>query len=311
MGGAPHYADKLGIPAILAILFPHLVPTAGFPTLGFPAGRPGSRYNRMTYGVVHALAGKIGGGFIKNWRSTHGLPRPPRRTGLLKRCDGKPIPVLHGFSPEVVPEPEDWPPCVHTTGSWFLDRPDDWRPPPELVRFLATGDPPVYFGFGSMAGRDPERVTRIVISALQQTGLRGLLATGWGGLARQDLPPTVQLLDQAPHDWLFPCVAAVVHHGGAGTTAAGLRAGRPTIICPFFGDQPFWGRRLHELGVGSRPIPQKKLSVEKLAAALREVADSGEIKQRAAELGERIRAEDGVQSAINAIAEEMSRWQPR
>jgi sterol 3beta-glucosyltransferase len=115
------------------------------------------------------------------------------------------------------------------------------------------------------------------------------------------LPDTIFKLDQAPHDWLFPRVAAVVHHGGAGTTAAGLRAGRPTIICPFFGDQPFWGRRVQALGVGSKPIPQKNLTVDKLAAAIREVTISESIQQNAAVLGEKVRQEDGIANAVSII----------
>lgn len=158
-----------------------------------------------------------------------------------------------------------------------------------------------------MAGRDPERVTRIVIDALQRAGLRGVLATGWGGLASGDLPDAIFSLDQVPHDWLFPRVAAVVHHGGAGTTAAGLRAGRPTIICPFFGDQPFWGRRLYELGVGSEPIPQKKLTAAKLADALHSVTADPAIQNSAEGLSEEIRREDGIANALAFIEQSVMR----
>jgi sterol 3beta-glucosyltransferase len=132
-----------------------------------------------------------------------------------------------------------------------------------------------------MSGRDPQRVTQVVIEALQRVGLRGVLAAGWRGLSQDDLPETIFPLGDVPHDWLFPQVAAVVHHGGAGTTAAGLRAGRPTVICPFFGDQPFWGWRVRELGVGSEPIPQKKLTADRLSAALREVTTNPAIRRSA------------------------------
>ena len=301
MFGAPHYADKLGIPAALAMLFPQFVPTAAFPTIGFPTWKLGLGYNRATYAAVHKVAGMVGGRYVSEWRAAHGLPPPPRGTDLLHRSDGTRIPVLHGVSPHVVPEPPDWPDEAVMTGYWFLDRPESWTPPPTLEAFLAAGEPPVYVGFGSMSGRDPLRTTRIVVDALQQAGLRGVLASGWGGMTSVDLPGTVFHLDEAPHDWLFPHVAAVVHHGGAGTTAAGLRAGRPTAICSFFGDQPFWGRRVHELGVGSTPIPQKKLTAEKLATALREVTTSPPIRRRAEALGERIRREDGVARAVAFI----------
>jgi sterol 3beta-glucosyltransferase len=149
-----------------------------------------------------------------------------------------------------------------------------------------------------MAGRDPEGKARAAIHALERNGQRGILATGWGGLGAADLPPTVLRIEAAPHDWLFERVAAVVHHGGAGTTAAGLRAGRPTVVCPFFGDQPFWGRRVAALGVGAEPIPQKKLTADRLAAAIEQVTTNHGIRQRAESLGARIRGEDGVGRAV-------------
>ena len=145
------------------------------------------------------------------------------------------------------------------------------------------------------------RVTRIVIEALLEVGVRGIIATGWGGLEADDLPHTILKIDRAPHDWLFPRVAAVVHHGGAGTTAAGLRAGRPTSVCPFFGDQPFWGARVHALGVGSRPIPQKKLTVSKLAEAIQEATRNPTLRNNAEALGEKIRQETGIANAISIL----------
>ena len=152
-----------------------------------------------------------------------------------------------------------------------------------------------------MAGRNPAKVTQLVVAALQKAGVRGLIATGWGGLKANDLPETIFKLEQAPHDWLFERVTAVVHHGGAGTTAAGLRAGKPTVICPFFGDQPFWGQRVALLGAGSAPIPQKKLTVENLAVAVQTAVNNAAMRQQAAALGHQIRQEDGVANAIAII----------
>jgi len=140
-----------------------------------------------------------------------------------------------------------------------------------------------------------------VIEALQQTGQRGLLASGWGGLQATELPDTIYQIDAAPHDWLFPQVAAVVHHGGAGTTAAGLRAGKPTVICPFIADQPFWGKVVYARGVGPQPIPQKKLTVEGLAVAIATAVNDVPMQQCAAKLGAQIRAEDGIACAVNLI----------
>jgi UDP:flavonoid glycosyltransferase YjiC (YdhE family) len=200
-----------------------------------------------------------------------------------------------------VPTPADWDASSHVTGYWFLPRQPDWQPPAELLAFLERGPAPVYVGFGSMPSQDAERKTRLVLDAVAQSGQRAILATGWGGLAQASAPPGVFVLDSAPHDWLFERCAAVVHHGGAGTTAAGLRAGKPSVICPFFGDQPFWGRRVHALGAGPQPIPQKKLTAAALAGAMRAAATDPGMAGRAAALGEGIRQEDGVARAVALI----------
>ena len=152
-----------------------------------------------------------------------------------------------------------------------------------------------------MSGRNPKRSASIVIEALQTAEVRGVIATGWGGLDTADLPDTIIKIDHAPHDWLFPRVAAVVHHGDAGTTAAGLRAGRPTVVCPFVADQPFWGSRVQALGAGPKPIPYKKLDVEKLTAALRTVTMDASMRHKAEEIGQKIRAEDGITVAVGLI----------
>lgn len=158
-----------------------------------------------------------------------------------------------------------------------------------------------------MASQDSRRTTRLVLEAVRQSGQRAILATGWGGLSSLEIPNNVYILKSAPHDWLFPRCAAVVHHGGAGTTGAGLKAGKPTIICPFFGDQPFWGRRIFELRVGSHPIPQKQLTAEKLGQSIREVITDSEMRQRSEALGEKIRTENGVTQAVKLIKEKLSR----
>ncbi len=215
------------------------------------------------------------------------------------------MPVLYSFSEHVVPRPDDWPETTVATGYWFLEQDETWQPPAALVQFLAAGPPPVYVGFGSMAGKDPARLTRIVLDALEQSGQRGLLATGWGGLAVEDLPENLFAIDSAPHDWLFPRVSAVVHHGGAGTTAAGLRAGKPTLISPFMGDQPFWGQRVCEQGVGPKPIPQKQLSADALATAIHQLTHDQDMRQRATALGQKLRAENGVARAVAWIEEHL------
>jgi len=304
MAIALHYAERLGIPAVMAPLFPTFRPTGAYPNPGFLrlpfGGSLGAVYNRATHRLVLGAVSAASRRMFGSWRESEGLAARPPDRNVMQRDDGSPVPLLNGWSRHVVPEPpgQSHGP-VETTGYWFLERQGDWRPAAALEAFLYAGPPPVYVGFGSMAGRRPERTTRVVLDALQGAGLRGVLANGWGGLKADELPASVHLLDAAPHDWLFPAMAAVVHHGGAGTTAAGLRAGRPTLVCPFFGDQPFWGRRVQESGAGPAAIPQKKLTAERLASALREATESPAMRRRAAELGTKIRTEDGV---INAVA---------
>jgi sterol 3beta-glucosyltransferase len=190
------------------------------------------------------------------------------------------------------------------TGYWFLDPAEDWMPAPALVDFLAAGPPPVYVGFGSMSSRKPEETTALILGALARTGQRGIIHAGWGGMQRADLPDSVLMIDGVPFSWLFPRVAVVVHHGGAGTTSAGLRAGVPAVVVPFFGDQPYWGQRVADLGVGPAPIPRKKLTAERLAQAIQVAVTDHAMRQRAAELGTKIRAEDGVACAV-AVVEQM------
>ncbi len=209
------------------------------------------------------------------------------------------IPILNGFSKHVLPLPQDWPDNAHITGYWFLEHRPDWQPSPELEAFLDSGPPPVYIGFGSMKNRDPKGTARLVIRALSMAGQRGILLSGWGGLAESDLPHTIFMVDSIPHDWLFPRMSAVVHHGGAGTTAAGLRAGVPSILIPHFADQPYWGRRVHRLGVGPKPIRRNKLDAARLSGAIREAVTNEAMRQKAAELGRKIRAEKGVETAVN------------
>jgi UDP:flavonoid glycosyltransferase YjiC (YdhE family) len=211
------------------------------------------------------------------------------------------LPILYGFSPSVIPAPSDWSADNHVTGFWLLDSAEHWTPPSDLVDFLEAGPAPVYIGFGSMSTRKPEETADLVLQALSRTHQRAILFSGWGGLSKDYVPDSVFMVDSIPHAWLFPRVAAVVHHGGAGTTAAGLRAGVPAVVIPFFGDQPFWGQRVAELGVGPAPIPRQKLTVDRLAEAIQQAVTDKEMHQRAAYLGAKIQAEDGIACAVEII----------
>ncbi|MGI9175888.1 MAG: glycosyltransferase [Rhodothermales bacterium] len=295
----PHLAEKLDVPCFLALPVPSLVPTQAFPAPGVATRDLGGFLNRLTYSLTQAAVFPFHG-LINRWRrETLDLAPQPLFTDPFALGE-KPLPVLYGFSPHVVPPPLDWPGHVHVTGYWFLDEPA-WTPPPDLVRFLEAGPPPVYVGFGSMARQDPNHTTAIVLEALARTGQRGIVATGWGGLEGRSSSPDVFVTDGAPHSWLFPRVSVVVHHGGAGTTAAGLRAGKPTVICPFAADQPFWGQRTSALDVGPKPMLASRLRAEALADALHQAAHDPFFEQRASEVGEALRLEDGVSRAVAVL----------
>ncbi|MEJ2146320.1 MAG: glycosyltransferase [Acidobacteriota bacterium] len=310
--GASDFAERLNVPCVFAFYLPMYVPTGDFSAMGIPDLKLGRRYNRLTYRVIDLATRSATGKYAREWRREHGLPSK-RRGRFLERTNGDPIPALHAYSPSVIPRPSDWPETADVTGYWFLDRNDGWRPDADLEAFLSSGEPPVYFGFGSIFGRDPAGLTRVILDAIRKTGSRAIIARGWGGLDPEsfDLPGTVLKIDSAPHDWLFPRVSAVVHHGGCGTTAAGLRAGRPTLVCPLFGDQPFWGRKIQSLGAGPAPIPQKRLTVESLSSALHELTTDASIRAKADSLGQKIRSEDGVANAVDFIDRWLSRRRQR
>lgn len=214
------------------------------------------------------------------------------------RAPVSPNPVLYAYSRHVLPTPDDWGDEVCVSGYWFLDEPG-WTAPPELDDFLGSGPAPVYVGFGSMPGVEPEQMSRRVIEALGRLGLRGILATGGGALRRVPCPETILFVDSAPHDQLFRKVRATLHHGGAGTTAATLRAGKPMASLPFFGDQPFWARRAAILGVAAPPL-KRPLSVEQLCDALGH-CEQTHTRRRAEELGHAVRAENGTARASDFI----------
>lgn len=294
-------AQKLGIPFLQAYLLP-FTPTAAFPAVILPQSlsRLGGLFNWCSHQLFRQAMWQGGRKANNSARQTI-LDLPPAPFfGPFNATSLQQTPILYGFSPEAIAPPADWH-NTHVTGYWFLDEAPDWTPPPALVEFLANGELPIYIGFGSMTNSKPEELANLAIEALARTGQRGILQSGWGGLSKNDLPQTVLMVDSIPHAWLFPRVAAVVHHGGAGTTAAGLRAGVPSIVVPFFGDQPFWGQRVADLGVGTAPIPRKQLTVERLATAIDRVVTDRSMRQRAVELGAKIQAEDGIANAVAAI----------
>jgi sterol 3beta-glucosyltransferase len=293
-------AEKLDIPYIEVDVKP-MVPTREYPLVILPPLRLGGAFNYSSQRLLEQLIWLMQRAPVNRWRKELlGLPDLPLR-GYYKRMVNTLGLRLCGVSPHVVSQPLDWAAHVHMTGYWLLQTGDAYQPPAPLVKFLAAGPPPVYVGFGSMPSQDPQAATDLVVEALERAGQRGVLLGGWNGLAKTRLPETVFHIDAVSHAWLFPRTAAVVHHGGAGTTAAALRAGVPAVVVPYLGDQPYWGRMTHELGVGAKPLPRKKLTAQILAAALTEVTNDQSMQATAATLGEKIRAEDGVGRAVEEI----------
>jgi UDP:flavonoid glycosyltransferase YjiC (YdhE family) len=295
-----HIAERLGVPSVLASLVP-LSTTGSSPVIGAPQLPLGRVYNRLTYTVAEQMGWQPFRKLVNRWRrDVLGISNAPF-LGPMRQVEHLRRPILYGFSPSVVPRPNDWGPHIHVTGYWFADPDAKWRPPDELVRFLDAGPRPVYVGFGSMTDRDPAGMAKIVLGAIGRAKCRAVVLSGWAGLPGVTDRPDVHFIDNVPHEWLFPEMAAVVHHGGAGTTHFGLRAGVPTVVVPFFTDQPFWAGRVSDLGVGPKPIPRRELTVDRLAAALRQSVGDPVIRSRAEAFGRSIREEHGVARAVEVF----------
>lgn len=203
-----------------------------------------------------------------------------------------------GRSPALIPKPQDWGEHISVSGFCFLPLASEYIPEPGLAAFLAEGPPPVYIGFGSIVPSDPDALTRLIFSAVEKTGQRALVSKGWGGLGADEfgVPENIFMLGNVPHDWLFQHVSCVVHHGGAGTTSAGIALGKPTVVVPFFGDQQFWGFMVAKAGAGPPPIPFKQLTADNLTAAILKALEPATV-EAAKELGMRLSTEEGRETA--------------
>ncbi|MFH8836681.1 glycosyltransferase [Streptomyces sp. NPDC017868] len=278
--------EAFGIPVIGTYLVP------SFATGEFPlphardTGGNGPEDNLAAGRDVLRRAEGVFAGGVTRLRERLGLPEGTPSAAADIR------PAFHGFSPLVVPRPADWPSGVEVTGYWWPARPQAWQPPAVLVDFLQAGPPPVFIGFGSMAAGQGERLGELVAAAVKRAGVRAVVQAGWAGLGGGG--PDVLAVGDVPHDWLFPRTAAVVHHAGAGTTGAGLRAGVPAVPVPVMYDQPFWAARLHALGVAPQAVPFRDLTAEALADAITACLSDPALRRRAAGLGRAIAAEDGA-----------------
>ncbi|XP_078181703.1 UDP-Glycosyltransferase superfamily protein [Carex rostrata] len=295
--GHAHVAEALGIPLHIFFTMPW-TPTNEFP---HPFARvPQSAAYRLSYLIVDLVVWWGIRGYINEFRKKK-LKLPPIAYFSTYHGSISHLPTAYMWSPQLVPKPADWGPLVDVVGYCFLNLGPKYQPPRELVEWIEQGSQPIYIGFGSIPLDDEKKITAIILEALKESGQRGIIGRGWGSLGSlSEVPVDVYLLDDCPHDWLFPRCTAVVHHGGAGTTATGLRAGCPTTIIPFFGDQFFWGDRIHAKGVGPAPIPISELTVERLSSAFKFMLEP-KVKLRAMELAREIENEEGVANAVNAF----------
>ncbi|GAA5094381.1 glycosyltransferase [Nocardia iowensis] len=292
-------AEAKGIPSVGVRLQP-LSATAEYPPAVLGAWSAGAGGNRLAAGAGAWVVDRLYSGVVGEFRRQLGLPKMSTRALRRRRTEAE-WPVLHGYSTTVVPRPVDWRPNLEVVGYWWPARPKAWRPPAELVAFLDAGPAPVFVGFGSLVNteRQAARLSDIVRRALRAAGVRGVIQAGWAGLEAVD--EGISTIGEVPHDWLFPRMAAVVHHCGAGTTAAGLRAGVPAIAVPAMGDQPFWARRLTELGVSVATIPHRKLTTDRLVSAIHTAVTDPSLQDNARQLADRIAVEDGAGQALTIL----------
>lgn len=309
VANVPHLGGSFGelgkIPSLHLAYFPH-IPTRSFApaTAKYDIGL----LNRLSYRIEARVLEKPFLPMINRWRSHKGLAPLPlgRNNG---RMDGHRQPVLHPFSRHLCPPPREWDGLAEAIGFLQLPPEQEWTPPAELDRFIDDGEAPIYIGFGSMVGADPDRVTRIVLEALAGTGVRAVLHGGWGGLAAtQTDVPAYFLSGEVPHSVLFARMSAVIHHGGPGTIATALRLGLPQLSVPFIPDQRFWGRRLARLGLGPNPIDIDKLSVAKLRAALRQLVSTPAYRERAQAMRGQVETENAGKHAVAALESLASSW---
>ncbi|KAI0379590.1 glycosyltransferase family 1 protein [Hypomontagnella monticulosa] len=303
-----HCAEALGIPLHLMFTFPY-TPTQAFPhplaIIKKSNVDPGYA-NFISYPLVELMVWQGLGDLVNDFRvKTLGLD--PVSTlwapGATYRLH---VPFTYLWSPGLVPKPEDWGDEVDISGFVFLDLASSFKPPDDLVKFLDAGEMPIYIGFGSIVVDDADRFTEMIFEAVRMAGVRALVSKGWGGLGQDNVPENIYMLDNTPHDWLFPKVRACVIHGGAGTTAIALKCGKPTMVVPFFGDQYFWGSMIGNVGAGPTPVPYKKLSAENLADGIRYCL-TDEALEGAQKIARDIELEgDGAKNAVRAFHRDLN-----
>lgn len=301
-------AEKHNIPCIQTHYFP-MDPNDTTPISSAPGQRLGKAWNRTSYKLGYLLIGLLEKRYLTQWRIDNGMEVRKLQTKPDYRVGDRTVPVIYAVSPMVLPRPKAWGEHIHMSGFWWDDSPVQYDPPQDLVEFLGKGEQPIYIGFGSMVSGDMNKTFAKVLKAVRASRVRAVISLGW---AAKDMHlksnSRVYFADYVPHDWLFPRVRAVVHHGGAGTTAAGLRYGKPTLVIPFGGDQPFWGNRVNAIGCGPKPISRDRMTVQRLTKGLIDLTTHGSYRVAAEEMGARLRMETGTQNAADMVEQEIMAW---
>jgi len=291
-------AREMDIPDLSVQTFPVFASTAAFPAPVAPDLPLGGLYRRLTHGFVTQT-------FWQGSRLIYSLMRkedpllPPLTSWPFNKRNDWQTPILYAFSPSVIPRPEDWHDNINITGYWFDDFSNDWTPQKGLLDFIHSGSPPVAVVFGSTGTNGLKGIYQKIHRAFEASNQRAVIV---GDQTGEDVPSHLfYQRGYVPYSWLFERSSAVIHHGGAGTTGKALRAGIPQIILPFTSDQPFWGRRVHKLGAGPKPIPPKRLDPEKLAKAIHTVIHNPNMRSRAEIIARAISKEDGIKDAMKII----------
>ncbi len=300
-------AEKYGIPCVQTHFFP-MDPNADMPISSAPFPHLGRWWNRLSYRIGYLLISVLERRYLTEWRRENGVSLRKMHSKPDYACNGHRIPAIYATSPLLMPRPAQWDEHIYMSGFWWDETPIDFTPDQELLDFISAGEKPIYVGFGSMVSGDMQETFRTVRQAVEKAGLRAILATGWAKEEQPQNTENVHYATYVPHDWLFPMVSAAVHHGGAGTTASSLRAGLPTLVVPFGGDQPFWGERVHAAGCGPQPIMRDSMTADELALRLRDLVDNPAYAEKAANMGRAMRAEHGLERAVDIIEQEIAAW---
>ena len=300
-------AELFGLPCVQINFFP-VNPTRDMPMSSVRNQHLGSYANIASYKLGFLMISMIEKYYLSDWRKESHLSSGKIRTGPAASVGSHDVPILYAISPSLLPRPAEWGSNIHITGFLFDESPCAWVPPTRLADFMTEGAPPVYIGFGSMNAGNMNRLLTVVLRAVRTSGIRAVINLGHTG---RDFPSTQRVLftkDFIPHDWLFPRVSAVIHHGGLGTTASGLRYGRPTLVIPFAGDQPFWGSLVYKSGCGPKPIPRDKLNVRNLTRGILELLSRPRYAVNAQALAAQISREHGTAAAADLAEKAFRDW---